>query len=84
MTQNKPEITYPCEWHYRIIGTVEGPMRKAAESVALGKQYKLIASNQSSGGKYLSLQLTVLVENESERIAIFDALKNHPEIKMVL
>lgn len=84
MNQNKPEINYPCEWHYRIIGSVEGPMRKAAETVATGKQYKLVSSNQSSGGKYLSLQLTVLVENENERVAIFEALKASPEIKMVL
>lgn len=84
MNQNKPEINYPCEWHYRIIGTIEESMRKAAESVSIGKKYNLVASNQSSGGKYFSLQLSVLVENEEERLAIFEKLKANPEIKMVL
>lgn len=84
MNQNKPEILYPCEWHYRIIGAVEETLRKVVESVTLGKKYTLVSSNQSSGGKYLSLQLSVIVNNEEERIAIFNALKASPDIKMVL
>jgi putative lipoic acid-binding regulatory protein len=35
---NKPEIQYPCEWHYTVIGAKESLMRDAVAVVFWGKR----------------------------------------------
>ncbi len=84
MADDKPEILYPSEWHYRIIGTAEEPIRNVIESVMGNKKYKVTASNQSSGGKYLSFLLTTIVDSEVERVSIFESIRSSEDIKMVL
>ena len=80
----KPNIQYPCNWSYRIIGKEESLLREAAFSVAGDRTYTLKKSNTSSGGKYVSLHLTVTVSDENERLRIFGELKQCPSVKMVL
>ncbi len=84
MAEQKPEITYPCQWAYRVIGMSEEPLRNTIESILVGKKYSLKASNSSSGGKYLALALELVVDSEAERLDIFDSLKASDEVKMVL
>ena len=80
----RPKITYPCQWGYRIIGTDGEAMKCAVEDVLADKQYELSFSNISSAGKYISLELTVFVENEEVRNRIFTALSSHPAMTRVI
>ena len=80
----KAEIKYPCKWSYRIIGDDEKLLRDAAASALGNKKYKLSLSNSSSGGKYYSLNLELTVENEAERLRIFNHLKKDIAVKFVL
>ncbi len=84
MSEQKPEITYPCSWGYRVIGTEASPMKNAIESVVSAKKYKLKDSNTSSGGKYVSMALSLVVDSEEERLSIYESLKASDEIRMVL
>jgi uncharacterized protein len=84
MSEPKPEINYPCSWAYRVIGTDAVPMKNAIESIVSKKRYELKDSNQSSGGKYTSMALSLVVDSEEERLSIFDSLKASDEIRMVL
>lgn len=84
MADDRPDIVYPTQWLYRIIGTSENPIRNVIESVMQNKSYSATLSNQSSGGKYLSILLTTIVDSEAERVEIFESLKASDEIKMVL
>ena len=84
MSEQKPEITYPCSWGYRVIGTEAAPMKNAIESVVSQKKYKLKDSNKSSGGKYVSMALSLVVDSEEERLSIYESLKASDEIRMVL
>ena len=80
----KPTIEYPCDWHYKVIGTDVDEMIKAIELITEGMEYKISSSNVSSKGKYLSLNLTVLVSSEIIRDIIFAKLKANEFVKMVL
>ncbi len=84
MEQEKPDITYPCQWSYRIIGTHEAPIKNSVEALVTDKKYKLVSSNTSSSGKYVSMALSLIVDTEEERLSLFNALKANDEIKMVL
>ncbi len=79
----KPIIDYPCEWKYKLI--LEKADAKAIAKEVLGKkEFKCESSRDSKGGKYTSYNLTTLVINENERLAIFEALKAHKDTKFVL
>ena len=80
----KTKIAYPCQWSYRLIGNDEKLLRNAATSAVSDKKFKLSVSNRSSGGKYHSLNLEILVNDETERLNIFKRLKNDAAIKFVL
>lgn len=79
-----PEIAYPCRWSYRIIGADEARLRAAAIAIAGQAEHTLERGLESSGGKYRSLQLDVLVVDEAHRIAVFTALGKHPDVRFVL
>ncbi len=80
----KPDIDYPCNWNYKIIGTDVDEMIKVIEDAAEGMEYKISSSNVSSKGKYFSLNLQVFVSSEAIRDIIFAKLESSEFVKMVL
>lgn len=81
---NRPNIEYPCEWEYRIIGPDDDVLRKAASEILKAKQYILSFSNISKKGKYISLALKTTVITEKERNSIYISLRKHPAVKSVI
>lgn len=82
--KEKPSIHYPCSWTYKVIGTNENDLRAAIEMI-LGKGNLLVSkSHSSSGGKYLSLNAEVVVEDDESRLKNYQNLKNHAAVKVVL
>jgi hypothetical protein len=79
----KVNIDYPCRWCYKVIGSDEAEMRAAIAKLATGA-CEIKASRSSATGKYLALNVTVEVNDEQARIAIYEALCKDPSIKMVL
>jgi hypothetical protein len=79
----KPEITYPCVWQYKVIGEDITSLTRAITTVC-PTQLSLAPSKTSSGGKYCSLNVEIEVADEASRLAIYQNLKNHLAVKMVL
>jgi putative lipoic acid-binding regulatory protein len=82
--KEKLELTYPCLWAYKLIGYEKETIQKAIHEVILEREHKLAHSNASRTGKYVSMNLELLVHNEDDRNFIYEALKAHQNIKMVL
>ncbi len=83
--KEKPRIDYPCPWLYKVIGLNEEDLRKAITTVCAGTDNILISkSHTSSGGKYCSLNVEVVVEDDEQRLAHYQNLKNHAAVKVVL
>ena len=80
----KPNIEYPCDWHYKIIGTDAAEIIKAIELAVKGMDYNISPSNVSSKGNYFSLNLKVFVTSEAIRDTIFAKLEANEFVKMVL
>ena len=91
------ELEYPCNWCYKVIASEKEALQNAVKDVInereqtvngedseANKGYKLTDSNSSKTGKYVSMNLDLLVHNEDDRKFIYDALKKHQDIKMVL
>ena len=81
---DKLELTYPCSWAYKLIAGEKEALEKAIHEVILEREHKLTHSKNSKAGKYISMNLELLVHNEDDRNFIYEALKAHQNIKMVL
>lgn len=83
-SKEKLELEYPCSWSYKLIGHEKEVIQQAIRDVISGREHSLTHSNASKSGKYVSLNLELLVHNEDDRNFIYEALKAHQHIKMVL
>ncbi len=80
----RPIIEYPCNWQYKLIGKNETKVKEVIDELLSHKSIILSKSKVSKKKKYTSFNLEVNVENEEERDRIFQSLKVHNEIVMVL
>ena len=82
--KTRPDIDYPGPWIYKIIGADEEALRRLVASLLGERPHTLTLSGRSAGGKYTSLRLEVTVDDEADRLALFEALSVHPAVKVVL
>ena len=82
--QQHLKIDYPCEWEYRIIGVGDEALRLAVSEIIGDRKHSLAFSNISKTGKYISLSLKTIVENEEIRNSIYASLTKHAAVKKVL
>jgi len=83
-SDQKIVLEYPCNWCYKLIASERRALEQAVRDVISQREHKLSHSNNSKTGKYTSMNLDLLVHNEDDRTFIYEALKNHQDIKMVL
>lgn len=84
LADKKLELDYPCSWCYKVIASEQKALQNAIKDVIDEREHKLTESNTSKSGKFISMNLDMLVHNEDDRQFIYDALKKHQDIKMVL
>lgn len=82
--KEKIELEYPCNWSYKVITEHEDHTKEAILDVISERLHSLTHSNNSKSGKYVSMNLELLVQNEDDRNFIYEALKAHQKVKMVL
>jgi len=80
----RPEISYPCNWEYRVIGTDRRRLTEIILSACDPAVPTIRDGNRSSQGRYCSVNAIVEVTSEDMRLAIFARLSNNPEIKLVI
>lgn len=83
ITQRKPKIDYPCIWEYKVIGENPTLIKDAILKACNSSTPQITYSHTSSSGKYHSFNATLVVQDEQNRLLIFDNLKLNPAIKMV-
>lgn len=82
--KQKVELVYPCSWVYKIIGREQDALREAIAEVVQARDCLVSVSNSSSGGKYLCLDVELVVLSAEDREAQYHAFKGHPVVVMVL
>jgi putative lipoic acid-binding regulatory protein len=82
--KQKLHLEYPCLWIYTIIGVDQDKMQSAVCDIIRDRPCKISLSRQSETAKYISLNVELTVESESHRAALYEALKEHRAIKLVL
>jgi len=79
-----PEIDYPCPWGYKVIGTDMERLRSAIAEVIQERPHTVTPSNRSVTGKYHCLNVEIVVASEECRLEIYEGLRRHPAVKIVL
>lgn len=82
--QEKPEIVYPCSWVYKVIGEDCTLLKGVIVDACTPHEVTIGHSHSSSKGKYHSLNAELVVPDEETRLKIYESLKNHPAVKIVL
>lgn len=88
----KPQIIYPCQWGFKVIGTDEDAVRGAVKACLEEcltretgqREYEIGFSRMSGKGNYVSLTLNLEVQDEAERNHLFQTLAKHSDVKMVI
>jgi putative lipoic acid-binding regulatory protein len=79
---------FPAKLHIRCIGKNTDSLRDQVVAIVRrhvsGTPEKAATQRLSNGGKYLSVTVTVTLENQSQYEAIFRDLRKHPDIVSVL
>ena len=81
---DKPDISYPTRWSYRIVGTSEEAIRSLVLGLLINVEHELVVRRRSSGGRYISLDLSLIVQDEEGRLAIYERLSRHDTIRFVI
>jgi putative lipoic acid-binding regulatory protein len=92
MDRDKPGIEYPCRWTFKVIGRDPEAVRAVVQACLplclsgslSGREPQLETGRSSSSGAYVTLSLTVMVQDEGERNCVFSTLAENPEIIMVI
>ncbi len=83
-TQEKPEINYPTQWGFKLIGRNKEALHNAIKEVMGDKKHLSAAGNASKTGKFHSYNASCEVEDEAERDRIFKAFQDHDDVDMVI
>ena len=82
--EKKLNLKYPCSWIYKIIGVDQDEMKSAVLEIIQDRACSMTLSRSSENAKYHCLNVEITVESESHRKIIYEALKAHRAIKIIL
>lgn len=80
----KPKIDYPCPWLFKVIGVGRGEVTAAIAEVVGEAEHLVSCANSSSGGKYHSFNLELVVESEAHRDRLYRELAACTVVRVVL
>lgn len=84
LSKEKLQLTYPCQWTYKVIGAGEEILRLAISDILPDRDYSVTLSNQSRTGKYCCLNLQMTVDSDEDRTQLYEALRRHSLIRIIL
>lgn len=82
--KQKLRLDYPCSWTYKIIGRNPDDMQRAVDETICDRPCRVSRSHQSKTARYICLNVELTVESESHRLALYEKLKVHPAIDVIL
>ena len=83
-TPEKPEINYPTNWGFKLIGRDKEKLKACIKEVMGDKAHLCSSGNASRTGKFHSYNTSCTVESEAERDRIFKSFQDHDDVEMVI
>ena len=83
-TTEKPQIEYPTNWGFKIIGRDKDKLKACIKEVMGDKEHLCSLGNTSRTGKFTTYNASCVVENEEERDRLFKCFQDHDDVEMVI
>lgn len=86
-TPERPDITYPTKWGFKLIGRDKEALLKCIKEIMkeVGEKEHLCSlGNASRTGKFHSYNASCTVDTEEERNKIFKYFETHDDVDMVI
>ena len=83
-TQEKPEINYPTNWGFKLIGRDKEALLSCIKEAMGEKEHLCSLGNTSKTGKFTTYNASCTVESEEERNKIFKYFEDHDDVDMVM
>ena len=86
-TPERPDITYPTSWGFKLIGRDKEALLKCIKEIMkeVGEKEHLCSlGNASRTGKFHSYNASCTVDTEEERNRIFKYFEAHDDVDMVI
>lgn len=83
-TQEKPEINYPTNWGFKLIGRDKEALLSCIKEAMGEKKHLCSLGNASKTGKFHSYNASCTVDTEEERNRIFKYFEEHADVDMVM
>ena len=80
----RPEIDYPTRWSYHVIGADPDALRNAVLEAVGGAEHDWEGGAESRRGRWHSVRIRVLVDDEPHRLAILARLQDSDAVRLVL
>ncbi len=83
-TTEKPQIEYPTNWGFKIIGRDKDKLKACIKEVMGDKEHLCSLGNTSRTGKFTTYNASCVVENQEERDRLFKCFQDHDDVEMVI
>jgi len=83
-TKERPEISYPTNWGFKLIGRDKDKLLACIKEAMGEKEHLCSLGNASRTGKFHSYNASCTVETEEERNRIFKYFEDHDDVDMVI
>jgi len=82
--KTKPDIDYPTNWGFKIIGKDKKKLLSCIKEIMGDKEHLCSVGNISKTGKFTTYNTSCVVKDENERNKIFKYFEDHSDINMVI
>jgi putative lipoic acid-binding regulatory protein len=83
-TKERPEISYPTNWGFKLIGRDKDKLLACIKEAMGEKEHLCSLGNASRTGKFHSYNASCTVNTEEERNRIFKYFEDHKDVDMVI
>ena len=83
-TKERPDIEYPTNWGFKLIGRDKDKLLACIKEAMGGKEHLCSLGNASRTGKFHSYNASCTVDTEEERNKIFKYFEDHNDVDMVI
>ena len=83
-SKEKPEIEYPTQWGFKIIGRDKDALLACIKEIMGDKEHLCSLGNTSKTGKFTTYNASCVVDSQEERDRIFKYFQEHKEVQMVI
>lgn len=77
-------LEYPCDWKYSVVVGKDADIDEILKPILENRIFKLKPSKTSKDGTYISYSLGVLVHNDEDRVCLYENIRSHESVKIVL